>query len=180
MPALLLGLALLLAVLLIARWYSRAEPRQAAVILKSLLVIVAAALGLYLLFVGRAVIAAALPVLAVALLKAWPSLSARWRAGAQGRRYGAESGVRTAWLAMTLEHATGRAEGEVLRGRFAGRRLSDLTVSELAELREALLADAESLALLEAWLDRAHPEWRAAASPAGGGAMTREEALEIL
>jgi curved DNA-binding protein CbpA len=51
----------------------------------------------------------------------------------------------------------------------------------LALLQECQLADVDSVALLEAWLDRAHPDWRAepAAEPRSG-AMTRAEALEIL
>ena len=180
MPALLLGLALLGGVLLIAWWYSRAEPRQVAFAVKTTTIVVAAAIGVYLLFIGRAALAAMVPILAMALIKAWPTLGARLRAGREGRRYGQESGVRTAFLAMTLDHATGSADGEVLQGRFAGRRLSGLTASEALALREELHGDAQSLALLEAWLDRAHPEWRSGGPPAGGGRMTREEALEIL
>ncbi len=181
MPALLLGLALLGGVLLIARWYSRAEPGQVASALKISAVIVTVAAGLYLLFVGRAALASLFPILAVVLWKAWPSLLARWRAGMQGRRYGQASGVRTAFLSMTLDHASGAADGEVLQGRFAGRSLASLTLAEALELRAEVVGDAQSLALLEAWLDRAHPEWRAAAPPAAApGGMTHAEALQIL
>lgn len=182
MPALLLGLALLGAVLLIARWYSRAEPAQVAGALKISAVILAVAAGVYLLFVGRAALASLFPILAVALWKAWPSLSARWRAGAEGRRYGQASGVRTPWLAMRLEHGSGEAEGEVLQGQFSGRPLRSLTLAEAMALRGELSGDAQSLALMEAWLDRRYPDWRAAtaAPPPAAGPMTREEAFQIL
>ena len=180
MPALLLGLALLAGVLLIGWWYSRAEPRQVAFAAKTAVMVVLAGAGLYLLFLGRAALAAVVPIAIVALLKSWPSLTARWRAGREGRRYGRESGVRTAWLAMTLDHASGQADGEVLQGRFAGRRLSSLSATEALALREALLGDAQSLALLEAWLDRAHADWRRAGPTSGGAPMTRDEALEVL
>jgi hypothetical protein len=182
MPALLLGLALLGAVLLIARWYSKAEPAQVAGALKISAVILAVAAAVYLLFVGRAALASLFPILAVALWKAWPSLAARWRAGAEGRRYGQASGVRTPWLAMRLDHASGRAEGEVLQGRFTGRALGSLTLAEALALRGELAGDPQSLALLDAWLDRAHPDWQAAAgaAPASTGRMTREEAYQIL
>ncbi len=180
MPALLLGLALLGAVLLIARWYSKAEPAQVAGALKISAVILAVAAGVYLLFVGRAALASLFPILAVALWKAWPSLSARWRAGAEGRRYGQASGVRTPWLAMRLDHGSGQAEGEVLQGRFSGRPLQSLTLAEALTLRGELAGDAQSLALMEAWLDRSHPDWRTATAASPAGPMTRDEAYQIL
>jgi hypothetical protein len=90
--------------------------------------------------------------------------------------------VETAFLSMTLHHDSGRMTGSVKAGQFAGRDLATLTLSELlALLQECQAADADSVALLEAWLDRAHPDWRSepAAEPRSG-AMTRAEALEIL
>lgn len=96
---------------------------------------------------------------------------------------GGESAVETATLAMRLDHASGRMSGRVRRGRFAGRELAELGLPELLELLEdCRRSDPESQPLLEAWLDRTEPDWRQA-RPAGrapGGAMTREEALEVL
>ena len=110
----------------------------------------------------------------------------RWRTnkrfGGTAPQTGAANSVETAFLSMTLHHDSGRMTGSVKAGQFAGRDLATLTLSELlALLQECQVADADSVALLEAWLDRAHPEWRA--EPAAGprsGAMTRAEALEIL
>ena len=110
----------------------------------------------------------------------------RWRTnkrfGGQAPQTGAANSVETAFLSMTLHHDSGRMTGSVKAGQFAGRDLATLTLSELlALLQECQVADADSVALLEAWLDRAHPDWRAepAAEPRSG-AMTRAEALEIL
>ena len=110
----------------------------------------------------------------------------RWRTnkrfGGSAPQTGAANSVETAFLSMTLHHDSGRMTGSVKAGQFAGRDLATLTVSELlALLQECQAADADSVALLEAWLDRAHPDWRAepAAEPRSG-AMTRAEALEIL
>ena len=110
----------------------------------------------------------------------------RWRTnkrfGGQAPQTGAANSVETAFLSMTLHHDSGRMTGSVKAGQFAGRDLATLTLSELlALLQECQAADADSVALLEAWLDRAHPDWRAepAAEPRSG-AMTRAEALEIL
>jgi hypothetical protein len=110
----------------------------------------------------------------------------RWRTnkrfGGTAPQTGAANSVETAFLSMTLHHDSGRMTGSVKAGQFAGRDLATLTLSELlALLQECQVADVDSVALLEAWLDRAHPDWRAepAAEPRSG-AMTRAEALEIL
>ena len=110
----------------------------------------------------------------------------RWRTskrfGGSAPQTGAANSVETAFLSMTLHHDSGRMTGSVKSGQFAGRDLATLTLSDLlALLQECQVADADSVALLEAWLDRAHPDWRAepAAEPRSG-AMTRAEALEIL
>ena len=110
----------------------------------------------------------------------------RWRTnkrfGGSAPQTGAANSVETAFLSMTLHHDSGRMTGSVKAGQFAGRDLATLTLSELlALLQECQVTDADSIALLEAWLDRAHPDWRAepAAEPRSG-AMTRAEALEIL
>ena len=110
----------------------------------------------------------------------------RWRTnkrfGGSAPQTGAANSVETAFLSMTLHHDSGRMTGSVKAGQFAGRDLATLTLPELLTLlQECQAADADSVALLEAWLDRAHPDWRA--EPAAGprsGAMTRAEALEIL
>ena len=77
---------------------------------------------------------------------------------------------------------------DVLSGPLEGRRLSDLSLEELGELM-ALCGSAadQSEALLEAYLDRAHPEWREGAGESEGskatgpaGKMSLSEAYEIL
>ena len=110
----------------------------------------------------------------------------RWRTnkrfGGTAPQTGAANSVETAFLSMTLHHDSGRMTGSVKAGQFAGRDLATLTLPELLTLlQECQAADADSVALLEAWLDRAHPDWRAepAADPRSA-AMTREEALDIL
>ena len=110
----------------------------------------------------------------------------RWRTnkrfGGTAPQTGAANSVETAFLSMTLHHDSGRMTGSVKAGQFAGRDLATLTLPELLTLlQECQVSDIDSVALLEAWLDRAHPDWRAepAADPRSG-AMTRAEALEIL
>ncbi|MGF1658527.1 MAG: DnaJ domain-containing protein [Rubrimonas sp.] len=150
---------------------------------------------------GGALAAAALLLLArqlglaAALAMAGAALLARERAVRAGdgdgwARSGGASEVRSRMLAMRLDHATGEMEGEVLGGPFAGRKLSSLSLAEALTLAAAIEQDdAQSLTLLCAWLDRAHPDWREAdAGPEASRAdppspdlqMTRARAYEIL
>jgi hypothetical protein len=110
----------------------------------------------------------------------------RWRTnkrfGGPAPQTGAANSVETAFLNMTLDHDSGRMTGSVKAGQFAGRDLAALNLPELLLLlEECQIADIDSVALLEAWLDRAHPDWRSepAAEPRST-AITREEALDIL
>jgi hypothetical protein len=62
---------------------------------------------------------------------------------------------------MRLDHDTGTMTGTVLSGRFAGMRLEEMTHADLiALLRECRTGDEEGARLVEAYLDRAHPDWR--------------------
>lgn len=111
----------------------------------------------------------------------------RWPLGRK-RTEGQNSAVRTKILAMELDHDSGDMDGEVLEGEFAGQRLSQLDLKELVELMDdCSAAGDQSQALLEAYLDRAHPDWREGAgadeaSAAGGASakMSTGEAFEIL
>jgi hypothetical protein len=100
---------------------------------------------------------------------------------------GQTSRVRSQFLDMTLDHGSGELDGQILAGRNAGHRLSEFNMPQLTELR--ILFDAESVALLESYLDRRFPAWRqhAHGAAAGGesraassGKMTNEEAYQIL
>ena len=105
---------------------------------------------------------------------------------------GQTSTVATPFLRMTLDHDTGSMTGTILRGRFSGMRVEELGSAELlALLRECRAEDEEGARLLEAYLDRLHPNWREElagerASGSTGGArpagadMTVEEAYAIL
>ena len=102
---------------------------------------------------------------------------------------GSKSQVRSTFLEMELDHDSGEMSGRVRGGTYAGRTLDSLDIPDLQTLSREIAIDAESLALLEAYLDRRIPGWRedvegdGAAGPGGAAdsrAMTDEEAYEIL
>lgn len=95
--------------------------------------------------------------------------------------------LRTDDLELQIDPMTGALDGVVLRGAYAGQRLSALDLAALLSLRASL--DAHSRNLLEAYLDRRFAGWRdhmqgdAGGSQKGaftGGKMTDEEAYQIL
>jgi hypothetical protein len=92
--------------------------------------------------------------------------------------------VRTAFLQAWIDHGTGDVGGTVLTGRFAGRTLDRLSDSELLDLHEECRNDADSLRVMEAYLDRRlNVDWRTAKQPPPRGPrtdMTRAEALAVL
>ena len=104
--------------------------------------------------------------------------------------HGAHSKVRTRFVDMSLDHDSAQMDGTVREGRFSGRRVSQLSVDELLELlAQCRASDAQSAAVLEAYLDRVHgDEWRERAGPGAneqgraqhGSEMSEAEARDIL
>lgn len=103
------------------------------------------------------------------------------------RSTGQLSRVRSQFLDMTLDHDSGRLSGQIVDGPNAGRSLDEFDLAQLAAVMTGF--DAESVALLEGYLDRRFPAWRhdAQGDPAGrqgraasSGKMTDEEAYQIL
>ncbi|SHM05331.1 DnaJ domain-containing protein [Roseibium suaedae] len=102
---------------------------------------------------------------------------------------GQSSRVRSAMVEMELDHASGTMKGRVLSGTLSGRVLEGLSVPELQVLWQETAADGQSRQLVEAYLDRRLASWREDfqadradrhGSAAGSGAMTDEQAYQIL
>ena len=106
----------------------------------------------------------------------------------QKKSAGQTSEVKTNAIRMVLDHDTGDMAGEVLTGPFAGKRLAELDLESLRSLHDSLVGDQESSQILEAYLDRDHPEWResdssqrhAGTNGSFSAEMTEADALEIL
>jgi hypothetical protein len=181
------GFAVLSGFLLLVYLFVNADPARLARGLKVTGIVIAVAAVAALAVSGRLSVLLLPLSMAMPLLIRLRSLLDRYRAPAGGQT----STVATAFLRMTLDHDTGRMEGTILRGRFAGMRLDELGPADLlALLRECRAEDEEGARLLEAYLDRVRPDWRdelaGSGAGAGGGArpasgdMTVEEAYAIL
>src|ERR1051325_8415183 len=103
------------------------------------------------------------------------------------RSPGQTSQVRSQYLDMTLDHDSGELTGRILAGPHAGRSLDEFDLAQLAAMMTGF--DAESVALLESYLDRRVPPRRQDAQgdtargqsrAAPSGKMTDEEAYQIL
>ncbi len=176
---LVLGVALLIGLLLLARWAAEAEPRQVLRTVLWTLGILGLVAGLALLWAGRYQLAwIALPAL-IGLASRWRQILSAIKA-ARGPRQGQASRVETRFLDMTLEHDTGVLAGVVREGSFEGARVEDLDLDDLLALwREVRAEDAQSTAVLEAYLDKVHGDaWRERAAGDGAGAGGSEEAAQ--
>ena len=184
-----LGICLLAGFILLGYWFVRTEPKNVVRLLRWVLAILGLIVGGYLIWGGlRAWAVLALPFL-LPILMNWRAVRARLRA-ARGPSPGHASEVETRFLRMTLDHDSGVMTGHIKEGRFAGRMLEDLELDDLIALwAEWRTEDAQSAAVLEAYLDRTQGEaWREAAAeggagpraPAGAGAMSQQEACDIL
>ena len=198
LPYFLLGIALLAVLILAGHWFARADPRRLAKVLKRLAFGLIAGVALYLALTGRLAWALfALPALLPWFLrfrslaraaKAYSRMSAAMHGG-PGAGTGQASEVETRFLRMFLDHDSGAMTGEVISGTYAGRRLDQMSLAELLELLKTCRdEDQQSAQVLEAYLNRAHGNWREEAPAAGGrgaeafgeGPMSRDEAHRIL
>jgi hypothetical protein len=189
MNAFVLTLLALVAVAVALRWFVNANPAIIASNWRTVTLIGGFALAVVLALVGRIGLAVPLVALLMTLYSQGILKSPRVgrMRGGPGRK--PKSMVRSAALEMELDHETGAMTGRVLAGSFEGRDLDTLDPAALARLAAEIGADAESRALLEAYLDRRMPRWRehmkadAGAGqrrPAHAGAMSEEEAYQIL
>ncbi len=196
MPRLLLLLILLFGVWLAIRWFVRTPPHDVVRTLKRIGLAVLVLAIAFLAATGRLNwIAAAAFALLPLLRRGWVllrylpflrGLYARHQAG-QAPTGGQRSTVETRFLRMSLDHDSGDMDGEVLEGPYEGRFLSQMPREALLDLLgQCHTADDDSAALLEAYLDRHHGDWREQADArqqrpsSTGGPMSDEEARAIL
>lgn len=189
MPAALLALVVIVVFALGIAWLLRARPSALAKILRVVLIAAGGVgIGAFLIF-GLRFLPGLLPellglagLLVTGLIA--QALRRRPSGGFSSPGHGQRTEVRTSFLQAWIDHGSGDVGGTVLSGRFAGRTLDALLDDELLELRGECAADADSLRVLEAYLDRRlGADWRNKQKPPPRGPrtdMTREEALAVL
>lgn len=138
-----------------------------------------------------ALLGAAIPFMGrlLPLLRFWPMLRQVYnRYKSQNPSAGSQSGVRTAWLTMSLDHDSGAIDGEILDGPFVRRTLSSLSLAELQQFyADCQQHDPDAMRLLDAYLQRERAgEWEPQHSDnrsqnqRSSTAMSVAEAWEVL
>jgi len=197
MPRILLLVIVLVVAYMLMKWFVRANPADVSRILRKSAVTIVAVVLVFLTATGRlhwlfaliASIFAFLPRL-LPLLRYVPLLGGliayfKRKHATAAPSSGQKSRVETRFLRMILDHDSGDMNGEILEGRYQGKRLSELEFDQLLTLyKEFRALDEQSAALLQAYLERVHAEkWqRQTENPSSveTGKMDREEAYEIL
>jgi len=183
----LLGIVVLVLLLWAGNSFSKADPKQAAKLLRTLGGGAALLFAVFLLLrgeIGPAITVGALGLGALGWLSLWPaSFGARTQ-----KSSGQVSRVRTAYIEVELDHDSGTMRGRLLAGAQKGASLDALDPQTLIRLLGEM--DGDSRDLLAAYLDRRQPSWREhaehdaaagnSARAARGSKMTEQEAYQIL
>ena len=191
MPTLVLGVVAVVVLYLLLQMFRAANPAMLARAIKIVGGVVSLAIAAYTGLRGELAVAIPLGIFGAGLLgwspfgnTGFPNLGGLFG----GRRsQGQSSRVRSAYLDMSLDHDSGELSGTFVSGEHVGRSLGEFDLAQLLAMMPDF--DAESVALLESYLDRRFPAWRENAQgngtggqrrAAASGKMTAEEAYQIL
>jgi hypothetical protein len=191
MPTLVAGVVAVVVLYLLLQMFRAANPAVLARAIKIVGGVVSLAVAAYTGVRGELAVAIPLGIFGAGLL-GWSPFGTSGFSTIGGlfggkRSSGQSSRVRSAFLDMSLDHDSGELSGTILAGEHAGRSLGEFDLTQLLAMMPAF--DAESVALLESYLDRRFPAWRQNAQgngaggqrrTAAGGKMTAEEAYQIL
>jgi hypothetical protein len=130
MPALLLGLVVLVLVLWALNIFSKADPKRIAPLVRRAGGGLALALAVYLGLRGELGVAVPLGAFGLGLLGWLPGVTGF--AQRTQKKPGQSSRVRSAFLEMELDHDSGTIGGRILKGRYANTPLDALDIAPLA------------------------------------------------
>ena len=189
--ALIFGIVILVLVLWGLNGFAKADPKYLAKVFRPAGGILAMGAAAFLFFRGHIEVAVPLGLTGLGLLGWGPFASTGWFQRTQ-KTPGQVSRVRSPFVEMELDHDSGAMRGTILAGVHQGASLDSLDLTTLLGLLAAF--DADSRALLAAYLDRREPGWRdhaqdgatagqgagQGAGPARGGKMTEDQAYQVL
>ncbi len=192
MPTLIAGAVAVVTLYLLLQMFRAANPAVLARAIKIGGGVVALAVAAFTGLRGELAVAIPIGIFGAGLLgwtplttSGFPNFGGLFGGGA--RSPGQTSRVRSQFLDMQLDHDSGQLAGRIVAGPHAGRNLDEFDLGAILAMIPAF--DAESVALLESYLDRRFPAWRqdAQGNAAGGqrraapsSKMTTEEAYQIL
>jgi hypothetical protein len=191
MPTLIAGVVAIILLYSLLQMFRAANPVVLARAIKIGGGVVALAVAAFTGIKGELAVAVPLGIFGAGLL-GWSPFGASGFSGMFGgasatRSPGQSSQVRSQFLDMRLDHDSGELSGQIVAGPNAGHFLQEFDLPQLAAMIPGF--DAESVSLLESYLDRRFPAWRQDAQgnaagrqsrPATSGKMTDEEAYQIL
>ena len=185
MPAIVFGILVLVLVLWGLNTYAKADPKTLARVLRPAGGILAVSAAVFLFFRGHLEVAIPLGLFGLGLL-GWGPFASTGLFQRTRKTPGQVSRVSAPYVEMELDHDSGAMRGRILTGRHQGATLDALDQNTLLSLLAEV--DADSRALLEAYLDRREPGWREHAQggaatgqrSARSGKMTEQEAYQIL
>jgi hypothetical protein len=194
MPTLIAGTVAVIVLYLLLQMFRAANPAVLARALKVVGGVISLATAAFVGLRGELAVAIPLGIFGAGLLgwapfgtSAFNNLGGWFSGLGSQRSAGQTSQVRSQFLDMALDHDSGALIGRFVAGPHAGHSLDEFDLPQLAATIPNL--DAESVALLESYLDRRFPAWRQDAErnaaggqrrAAPGGKMSAEEAYQIL
>jgi DnaJ-domain-containing protein 1 len=194
MPTLIAGVVAVIVLYSVLQMLRAANPAVLARAIKVAGGIIALAVAAFTGFKGELAVAIPLGIFGAGLLGWSPfgtpgfgNIGSIFSGGSSQRSPGQTSRVRSQFLEMMLDHDSGALTGRIVVGPHEGHSLDEFDLSQLMAMFAGF--DAESVSLLESYLDRRFPAWRqdAQGNAAGGqsraaasGKMTEEEAYQIL
>jgi DnaJ-domain-containing protein 1 len=193
MPTLIAGVVAVILLYALLQMFRAANPIVLARAIKIGGGVVALAVAAFTGVKGELAVAVPLGIFGAGLLgwspfgaSGFPNIAGMFGGGGQ-RSAGQTSRVRSEFLDMMLDHDNGELSGQIVAGPHAGHFLGEFDLAQLTAMIPGF--DAESVSLLESYLDRRFPAWRQDAQgnaaggqrrPAASGKMTDEEAYQIL
>jgi DnaJ-domain-containing protein 1 len=194
MPTLIAGAVAVILLYSLLQMFRAANPAVLARAVKIGGGVVALAVAAFTGIKGELAVAVPLGIFGAGLLgwspynaSAFSNIGGIFRGSGAQRSAGQRSRVRSQFLDMSLDHDSGELNGQIVAGPNAGHALDEFDLAQLLAMIPGF--DAESVPLLESYLDRRFPAWRqdAQGNATGGqsraaasGKMTSEEAYQIL